>query len=226
MSYCGLRCIVGLGNSCPGVRNTTLLSCWFLCDQERLCCYADLPTDFTSTHLLPCCAAALLPCTPARLCPEGVEATLFATLMSILNGGSFVGSALGAGLTAYLGVSSTDFSNLFLLVLLCNFSTLLPAPFLGLLPSTIDQDSTQAAAAGEDGDVEAAAGGSSNSDGRQTELDAESGQGQQQQQQQGQHMLHLPAAGSANTHGVPGKAAVEKGLEEDEGLPLQSSRRK
>jgi len=25
----------------------------------------------------------------ARLCPEGVEATLFATLMSILNGGSY-----------------------------------------------------------------------------------------------------------------------------------------
>jgi hypothetical protein len=60
--------------------------------------------------------------------------------MSILNGGSFVGSALGAGLTAYLGVSSTDFSNLFLLVLLCNFSTLLPAPFLGLLPSSLDQE--------------------------------------------------------------------------------------
>jgi hypothetical protein len=31
----------------------------------------------------------------ARLCPEGVEATLFATLMSILNGGAFVGSFLG-----------------------------------------------------------------------------------------------------------------------------------
>eukprot|EP00775_Hariotina_reticulata_P012360 gene12360-12495_t len=40
----------------------------------------------------------------ARLCPEGVEATLFATLMSISNGGSFVGSALGAGLTGMLGI--------------------------------------------------------------------------------------------------------------------------
>jgi hypothetical protein len=146
--------------------------------------------------------------------------------MSILNGGSFVGSALGAGLTAYLGVSSTDFSNLFLLVLLCNFSTLLPAPFLGLLPSTIDQESTQAAAAGEDGYVEAAAGGSS--DGRQEELGAEPGHGQQQQQQQqqGQRGGGVPAAGSANTHGVSGKAAVKKDVEEDEGLPLQSSRRK
>lgn len=35
----------------------------------------------------------------ARLCPEGVEATLFATLMSILNGGAFLGSAFGSVLT-------------------------------------------------------------------------------------------------------------------------------
>lgn len=76
----------------------------------------------------------------ARLCPEGVEATLFATLMSIVNGGSFVGSALGAGLTSTLGVTSTDFSNLFLLVTFCVMSTLLPAPFLGLLPSSLDQE--------------------------------------------------------------------------------------
>jgi len=73
--------------------------------------------------------------------------------MSILNGGSFVGSALGAGLTAYLGVSSTDFSNLFLLVLLCNFSTLLPAPFLGLLPASLDQDSVVDVQAGTSGDA-------------------------------------------------------------------------
>ena len=35
----------------------------------------------------------------ARICPEGVEATLFATLMSILNGGAFLGSAFGSALT-------------------------------------------------------------------------------------------------------------------------------
>eukprot|EP00877_Chromochloris_zofingiensis_P007082 jgi/Chrzof1/2627/Cz11g23020.t1 len=76
----------------------------------------------------------------ARLCPEGVEATLFATLMSILNGGSFVGGALGAGLTHLLGVTSDNFSNLFTLVALCTVSTLLPAPFLGLLPTTLDKE--------------------------------------------------------------------------------------
>jgi BT1 family len=35
----------------------------------------------------------------ARVCPEGVEATLFATLMSILNGGSVTGGFLGSGIT-------------------------------------------------------------------------------------------------------------------------------
>jgi hypothetical protein len=76
----------------------------------------------------------------ARLCPEGVEATLFATLMSILNGGAFVGSALGASLTALLGVNSADFDNLFLLVALCTASTMLPAPFLRLLPPDVDRE--------------------------------------------------------------------------------------
>jgi hypothetical protein len=76
----------------------------------------------------------------ARLCPQGVEATLFATLMSILNGGAFVGSALGAGLTAWLGVTSNDFTHLFALTAICVVTTLLPAPFLSLLPDSLDRD--------------------------------------------------------------------------------------
>jgi uncharacterized membrane protein YgcG len=96
----------------------------------------------------------------------GVEATLFATLMSILNGGSFVGSALGAGLTATLGVTSDNFDQLFTLVALCTLSTLLPAPFLNLLPPDVDQEppggsssGKSAAAAGDGG-----GGGSSSRD--------------------------------------------------------------
>ena len=34
----------------------------------------------------------------AKLCPPGMEATLFATLMSISNAGSVTGSLVGAGL--------------------------------------------------------------------------------------------------------------------------------
>ncbi len=70
----------------------------------------------------------------ARLCPPGVEATLFALLMSIVNLGGTVSNELGALLTHFLGVTERDFSNLALLVLLTNLSSLLPLPLLGLLP--------------------------------------------------------------------------------------------
>lgn len=73
----------------------------------------------------------------ARLCPDGVEATLFATLMSLLNGGSFLGSALGSGLTGIFGVTSDNFDNLAPLVALCTLLTLAPLPFLRLLPKQV-----------------------------------------------------------------------------------------
>ncbi|CAK9860280.1 unnamed protein product [Sphagnum jensenii] len=71
----------------------------------------------------------------AELCPPGVEATLFATLMSISNGGAVLGGLIGAALTQLLGVTSENFQNLALLLVLCNVSSLLPLPFLGLLPT-------------------------------------------------------------------------------------------
>ncbi|CAN6464872.1 unnamed protein product [Victoria cruziana] len=70
----------------------------------------------------------------ARLCPPGVEATLFATLMSISNGGSVTGGLIGAGLTQIFGITKDSFTNLSLLIVLCNLSSLLPLPLLGLLP--------------------------------------------------------------------------------------------
>eukprot|EP00252_Welwitschia_mirabilis_P013415 TRINITY_DN2950_c0_g1_i2.p1 TRINITY_DN2950_c0_g1~~TRINITY_DN2950_c0_g1_i2.p1 ORF type:complete len:534 (-),score=97.12 TRINITY_DN2950_c0_g1_i2:247-1848(-) len=70
----------------------------------------------------------------AKLCPPGMEATLFATLMSISNGGSVTGGLVGAGLMKILGVTKDDFQNLTLLLILCNLSSLFPLPLLGLLP--------------------------------------------------------------------------------------------
>lgn len=62
----------------------------------------------------------------AKICPEGVEATLFAALMSVFNAGGAASGALGAALTSYLGVTAEDFTNLFWLVLICNLSSLMP----------------------------------------------------------------------------------------------------
>ncbi|KAK8957014.1 hypothetical protein KSP39_PZI000505 [Platanthera zijinensis] len=76
----------------------------------------------------------------AKLCPAGMEATLFATLMSISNGGSVAGGLMGAGLTQILGITKDSFVNLALLITICNLSSLLPLPLLGLLPADIPED--------------------------------------------------------------------------------------
>ncbi|MEO1209429.1 MAG: folate/biopterin family MFS transporter [Cyanobacteria bacterium J06638_20] len=70
----------------------------------------------------------------ARLCPSGVEATLFALLMSVVNLGGLVSHQLGAGLMVLLHVTESDFTNLWILVIITNLTTLLPLPFLGWLP--------------------------------------------------------------------------------------------
>ncbi|KAL0388586.1 UNVERIFIED_CONTAM: Folate-biopterin transporter 1, chloroplastic [Sesamum radiatum] len=80
----------------------------------------------------------------AKICPEGMEATLFATLMSVSNGGSVLGGLMGAGLTQLFGVTKDRFDNLTPLIILCNLSSLLPLPLLGLLPEDIaDADSKE-----------------------------------------------------------------------------------
>ena len=71
----------------------------------------------------------------ARLCPPGVEATLFALLMSVSNTANLVSYELGALLMHWLGISETNFTQLWLLVVITNFSTLLPLPFLHWLPT-------------------------------------------------------------------------------------------
>mmetsp|Transcript_380 Transcript_380/g.602 ORF Transcript_380/g.602 Transcript_380/m.602 type:complete len:506 (+) Transcript_380:1-1518(+) len=66
----------------------------------------------------------------AAVCPPGVEGTLFATLMSIYNASFTVGSELGAGLTAFLGITDKSFDQLSLLVVICSLSSLLPLLFI------------------------------------------------------------------------------------------------
>lgn len=72
----------------------------------------------------------------AKICPPGVEATFFALLMSIWNLGGLLSHESGALLTHALGVTDTNFENLWLLVTITNLTTLLPLPFLGWLPET------------------------------------------------------------------------------------------
>ncbi|MEH2025993.1 folate/biopterin family MFS transporter [Nostoc sp.] len=78
----------------------------------------------------------------ARLCPSGVEATLFALLMSVFNSAGTVSHASGALITYWLGITGTNFDSLWLLVIITNLSTLLPLPFIKWLPAADEQTET------------------------------------------------------------------------------------
>lgn len=69
----------------------------------------------------------------ARLCPPGVEGTLFAALMSVYNASGATSNELGSLLTQSLGITETDFTNLWKLVLVCGVSSLSALPLLNLI---------------------------------------------------------------------------------------------
>ncbi|MEA5502216.1 folate/biopterin family MFS transporter [Halotia wernerae UHCC 0503] len=78
----------------------------------------------------------------ARLCPPGVEATLFALLMSISNLAAMVSYEFGAIIMHWLGITETNFELLWLLIIITNLSTLLPLPFIHWLPASNSQTET------------------------------------------------------------------------------------
>jgi hypothetical protein len=80
----------------------------------------------------------------ARICPRGVEGTLYALLMSVINFGSVISNEIGSALTHFLHISATDFTNLWILIIICSCCSLLPLPLLWILrvPNT-DVDTIQ-----------------------------------------------------------------------------------
>jgi folate/biopterin transporter len=78
----------------------------------------------------------------ARLCPSGVEATLFALLMSVTNLAHLISYEFGAVLMQAMGITETNFDLLWLLVLITNLSTLLPLPFINWLPDNREEAQT------------------------------------------------------------------------------------
>jgi folate/biopterin transporter len=78
----------------------------------------------------------------ARLCPPGVEATLFALLMSVTNLAHLISYEFGAVLMHAMGITESNFDRLWLLVLITNLSTLLPLPFINWLPDNREEAKT------------------------------------------------------------------------------------
>jgi folate/biopterin transporter len=75
----------------------------------------------------------------ARLCPPGIEATLFAILMSVFNLASLVSQEGGALLTHFLGVNERNFDQLWLLITITNLGGMLPLLFIKWLPDSDPQ---------------------------------------------------------------------------------------
>jgi len=72
----------------------------------------------------------------ARMAPTGLEATFFATMMSLSNIGGGLSSLLSSLLTAAFGVTREHFDTMWELIVACNLLGLLPLLLLRLLPGT------------------------------------------------------------------------------------------
>ncbi|KAL2643355.1 hypothetical protein R1flu_010942 [Riccia fluitans] len=72
----------------------------------------------------------------AKLCPPGIEGTFFSLLMSVDNVGTMTSTWTGALLLKLTHVTRTDFTNLWLAVVIRNILRLVPLCFVFLLPDT------------------------------------------------------------------------------------------
>ncbi|MDH6060962.1 folate/biopterin family MFS transporter [Chrysosporum bergii ANA360D] len=79
----------------------------------------------------------------ARLCPPGIEATLFALLMSVSNLAGILSYQFGGILMRWLGITENNFDLMWLLVIITNLSTLLPLPFINWLPANDPETESQ-----------------------------------------------------------------------------------
>lgn len=70
----------------------------------------------------------------ARVCPEGVEGSLYATLMAITNFGDVLDAEWGAALAGAVGVERGAFQKLWILVVLCQSIDILSLVAVPLIP--------------------------------------------------------------------------------------------
>lgn len=76
----------------------------------------------------------------AKICPDGVEGSLYATLMSISNFAGVISSEWGSMLSNMYGVNRNHFDNFWKLIVLCNLIDLIPIASVALV--TDEQDAS------------------------------------------------------------------------------------
>eukprot|EP01016_Furgasonia_blochmanni_P050486 TRINITY_DN780_c0_g2_i2.p1 TRINITY_DN780_c0_g2~~TRINITY_DN780_c0_g2_i2.p1 ORF type:complete len:370 (-),score=103.85 TRINITY_DN780_c0_g2_i2:350-1459(-) len=93
---------------------------------DKMFCLGDslVINMFAELNLLPILVLA------CRMCPKSVEGTMYALLMSTVNFGSMLSYQLGAAVISMLGVTETNFDNLWMLIFFANICLLIPLMFL------------------------------------------------------------------------------------------------
>jgi hypothetical protein len=76
----------------------------------------------------------------AKLCPQGIEGTLFALLMSISNFSISVSEFWGALICSWLSIKKDAYENLWLAVLIRSCLKIIPIFFLFLIPTSDPQE--------------------------------------------------------------------------------------
>merc|ERR1711871_1525365 len=93
-------------------------------------CGSAIQAALSELHHLPMLVLA------ARICPAGIEGTLYALLMSLFNAGTFVSRGLGGVLIWMCGVTADKFDNYWLLLLICDTMLLAPLVLPPLVPAS------------------------------------------------------------------------------------------
>uniref|UniRef100_A0A7S4UZ25 Uncharacterized protein n=2 Tax=Alexandrium monilatum TaxID=311494 RepID=A0A7S4UZ25_9DINO len=70
-----------------------------------------------------------------RQCPEGLEGTVIALLVSVVHASRFLSKVSSAATASALGIGTRGYGNMSLLVVVCAVSCLLPLPLAAALPS-------------------------------------------------------------------------------------------
>lgn len=71
----------------------------------------------------------------ARLCPPGIEASLYACIISVSNAGGMLSRVLGAAVAKVAGISMTDFSHLWVLSVVVTVTLPMPLLLVKWLPT-------------------------------------------------------------------------------------------
>ena len=79
-------------------------------------------------HLMPLMVMACF------MCPKDVETTFYALVLAVINAGYLISYWTGGLLTIWLGISSTDFSNFWILILISGVWPLVTLLYLVVLP--------------------------------------------------------------------------------------------